>query len=162
MNHPHFPVKSEYCRRPEMQATIENRVESLRRTGVRHVFLLNHHGGEGQFDLVSDAARELTDAKTSVHGLKTYDFNDLTEADGWYGTGGHAGCSETLWVMAFRPELADLAQLPEGDLGVYQYGILHEKPVIEAAWNPRNVDPDVALKLRNRVMDNFDRSLSAR
>jgi creatinine amidohydrolase/Fe(II)-dependent formamide hydrolase-like protein len=156
-----FPVKSEYCRPPEMKAAVTNRVEALKRTGIRHVFLMNHHGGAGQFDLIDDLARTLTDGKTTVHGLKTYQFNDLAEADGWYGIGGHAGYAETLWVMAFRPELVELTRLPEGPLGVYPYGILHEKPVIEARWNPRNIDPKVAVKLRTRVMQNFDRYFTA-
>jgi creatinine amidohydrolase/Fe(II)-dependent formamide hydrolase-like protein len=160
MDHPHFPVKSEYSGQPEMKAAVTNRVQSLKRTGIRYVFLLNHHGGEGQFDLLSDTARGLTDGKTSVYALKTYDFNDLTVADGWTGIGGHAGVSETLWVMAFRPDLVGLEQLPEGELSVYALGILHEKPVIEKQWNPRDVDPNVAMKLRTRVLHNFDRYLS--
>jgi creatinine amidohydrolase/Fe(II)-dependent formamide hydrolase-like protein len=160
MDFPHFPVKSEYCRPAEMKAAVTNRVESLKRTGVRRVFLINHHGGAGQFDLISGLAVDLSDEKTKVYGLRTYQFNDLTEADGWTGIGGHAGFAETLWLTAFRPELVDTAQLPEGKLGVYSHGILHDKPVIEARWNPRNIDPRVAVKLRTRVMSNFDRFLT--
>lgn len=161
MDAPHYPVKSEYCHPPEMKAAVTNRVEMLKRTGVRRVFLMNHHGGAGQFDLVNELAQSLTDAKTAVHGLATYQFNDLTEADGWTGIGGHAGVAETLWVMAFRPELVDLTRLPEGPLGVYAYGILNEKPMIEARWNPRSADPKVAVKLRTRVLENFDRYFAA-
>jgi creatinine amidohydrolase/Fe(II)-dependent formamide hydrolase-like protein len=160
MDFPDFPVKSEYCRPAEMKAAVTNRVGSLRRTGVKRVFLVNHHGGAGQFDLISDLAQDLSDDKTAVYGLRTYQFNDLTEADGWTGIGGHAGFAETLWLTAFRPELADLTRLPEGALGVNTHGILHENPVIEARWNPRNIDPKVAVKLRTRVMLNFDRYLA--
>jgi creatinine amidohydrolase/Fe(II)-dependent formamide hydrolase-like protein len=160
MDFPHFPVKSEYCRPAEMKAAVTNRVESLRRTGVKRVFLINHHGGAGQFDLISGLARDLSDEKTAVHGLTTYRFNDLTEADGWTGIGGHAGFAETLWLTAFRPELADTTLLPEGELGVNRYGILHDNPVIEARWNPRRIDPKVAAKLRMTVMRNFDRFLA--
>jgi creatinine amidohydrolase len=155
MQHPAFPVKCEYCQTPEMRAAIANRVGLLRRSGVRHVFLLNHHGGAGQFQTITDAARELSDATTRVHDLKTYEYNDLTEADGWYGIGAHAGYAETTWVMAFRPELIDLTQLPEGELQVYDYGILHARPTIEARWNPRNVRPEVARRLRERVLTNL-------
>jgi creatinine amidohydrolase len=155
MQHPAFPVKCEYCQTPEMRAAIANRVGMLRRSGVSHVLLLNHHGGAGQFQTITEAARELTDATTQVHDLRTYQFNDLSEADGWYGTGGHAGYAETTWVMAFRPELIDLTQLPEGELKVYEYGILHDHPTIEARWNPRNVRPEVAQRLRERVVTNL-------
>ncbi|RPI96760.1 MAG: hypothetical protein EHM32_02580, partial [Spirochaetales bacterium] len=150
-----------YCRPPEMTAAITNRVESLKRTGIRRVFLMNHHGGAGQFDLIDGLAASLSDGKTAVYGLKTYQFNDLAEADGWTDVGGHAGCAETLWVMAFRPDLVDLERLPEGPLGVYPFGILHDQPVIETRWNPRNVDSEVAVKLRARFIRNFDRFFAA-
>ena len=51
-------------------------------------------------------------------------------------TGGHAGLSETLNLMAFHPELVDLTQLPEGELSVRQLGILHGQPTIERSTTP--------------------------
>ena len=32
--------------------------------------------------------------------------------------GGHAGLSETNWLLAFRPDLIDLSKVPKGELNV--------------------------------------------
>ena len=138
-----------------MKKLIENRVNALKGIGIKHVFLLNHHGGKGQFDLIKEMAKDLSDPPTKVHGLRTYQFNDLTKEDGWYGVGGHAGYSETTWLMAIRPELIDLTRLPEGELSVRKYGILHKSPTIEAEWNPRNVKLITAQNLKISVLKNF-------
>lgn len=155
MNFPDVPLKSEYCGIDEMKKLIINRVNTLRGIGLKHVFLLNHHGGKGQFAIIDDLADELTDDTIRIHCLRTYQFNDLTEEDGFYGVGGHAGYSETTWLMAFRPELTDLTQQKAGELSVRKTGILHDKPMIEEKWNPGNVSFSVANKLRNSVTKNF-------
>jgi len=155
MRFPKLPLKSEYCNLDEMKKIVKNRVNILKGIGIRHIFLLNHHGGKGQFDTIKELANELSDTSVTVHGLKTYQFNDLTEADGWFGYGGHAGYSETTWVLAFRPELVNLKKIPEGELFVSEYGILHNKPIIEEKWNPNNTNISIAQKLRNRVIKNF-------
>lgn len=155
MNFPDVPLKSEYCQVDEMKKTVENRVNALKSIGLKHIFLLNHHGGEGQIPLVEQLGETLTDEAVKVHGLKTYQFNDLTEEEGWYDVGGHAGYSETTWLMAYRPELVDLSQQKSGKLSVRATGILHNKPTIEEKWNPRNVSFAVANKLRQRVTENF-------
>ncbi len=121
---------------------------------------MNHHGGKGQMKLVEDMAEENSDQQMKFHAIKTYQFNDLNEDDGFYNVGGHAGYSETTWLMAFRPELVDLSEQEAGGLSVRQTGILHNKPQIEPGWNPRNVNPDVAEKLRQRVVENFSRYIS--
>jgi hypothetical protein len=48
-----------------------------------------------------------------------------------------------------------LEQLPEGELRVYQLGILHQRPTIEARWNPRHVRVEVARRLHDRVLANL-------
>ena len=111
------------------------------------MFLLNHHGGEGQIPAIEELGKELTDDDMAVHGLKTYQFNNLTREDGFFGVGGHAGYSETTWLMAFRPELIDLTRLDPGELSVRDMGILHSKPAIEEKWNPGNVSSLVANRL---------------
>ncbi len=68
-------------------------------------------------------------------------------------TGGHAGLSETLNLMAFHPELVDLTQLPEGELSVRQLGILHGQPTIEAQYNPRHVMLRVANEIRRMLVE---------
>lgn len=155
MNFPDLPLKSEYCEKEEMKLSIQNRLNAIRAIGIKHAFLVNHHGGKGQMKLVEDMAEENTDPQLKFHAIKTYQFNELNEDDGFYHVGGHAGYSETTWLMAFRPELVDLSEQEEGELSVRKTGILHNKPQIEPGWNPRNVNPDVAEKLRKRVIENF-------
>ena len=155
MNFPDLPLKSEYCEKEEMKLAIKNRLKAISGYGIKHVFLMNHHGGKGQMKLVEDLSEENSDQQMKVHAIKTYQFNDLKEDEGFYNVGGHAGYSETTWVMAFRPELVDLSEQEEGELMVRKTGILHNKPQIEPRWNPRNIDPEVAGKLRRRVIGNF-------
>ncbi len=155
MNFPDLPLKSEYCNREEMVLAVKNRLNAISGCGVKHAILMNHHGGKGQRELIEDLAAESSNREMKVHTIKTYQFNDLSEEDGFHGVGGHAGYSETLWLMAFRPELVDLSQQKEGELSVRQTGILHNNPRIEPKWNPRNVNKKVAENLRQRVIDNF-------
>lgn len=157
MNFPELPLKSEYCHREELVLAVKNRLTAISGCGIKHAFLMNHHGGKGQFKLMEDLATECSNQQMSVHAIRTYQFNDLKETDGFYGVGGHAGYSETLWLMAFRPELADLTEQEEGALSVRYTGILHDKPRIEPEWNPRKVDESVARKLRQGVIENFIR-----
>jgi creatinine amidohydrolase len=155
MRFPQLPVCSEYCEEPEMSAAVRNRLTALRGSGFRHAFLVNHHGGRGQFDRLDALAEECSADGFLAHAAKTYQFNDLREES--LRVGGHAGLSETTWVMAFRPELVDLGRQADGELSVAQTGILHRTPTIEAQWNPRNVPASVAQALRERVTENFIR-----
>jgi len=161
MNFPDVPLTSEYCQVEDLKISVKNRVEALRGIGVKHLFLLNHHGGEGQIPALEELGKELTNNDMTVHGLKTYQFNDLTKEDGFFGVGGHAGYSETTWLMAFRPDLIDLTRLDPGELSVRETGILHGKPVIEEKWNPGNVSPLVANRLKLRVINNFSTYISS-
>ncbi len=110
--------------------------------------------------LIEDLAKKNSNHRLKVHAIRTYQFNDLNEDEGFYNVGGHAGYSETTWLMAFRPELVDLSEQEEGELSVRQTGILHNKPQIEPKWNPRNVNQEVARKLRRRVIENFIQYIS--
>lgn len=155
MNFPDLPLRSEYCMKEELKLSVKNRLNAISGIGLKHAFLMNHHGGKGQHELLKDLAKENSKPQMKVHAIKTSQFNDLTEEDGYYGVGGHAGYSETTWLMAFRPELVDLSEVSEGELSVKQNGILHHKPKIEPEWNPRKVNQKVAEKLRQRVIENF-------
>jgi creatinine amidohydrolase len=155
MRFPELPVTSEYCEPAEMRAAVANRLTALRGSGFRHAFLLNHHGGSGQFDLLDQVAAEASSGSLCVHSCRTYEFKDLD--DERLRVGGHAGLSETTWVLAFRPELVDLTRQPEGELSVRKTGILHGQPTIEANHNPRCASMDLACALRQRVVDNFTR-----
>ena len=160
MNFPELPLKSEYCNKEEMIFAITNRLNAISDCGIRHAFLMNHHGGKGQFKLIQDLASKKSNQQMRVHAIRTYQFNDLNEEEGFYNVGGHAGYSETTWLMAFRPELVELSEQKEGELSVRQTGILHNNPQIEPKWNPRNVNQEVAEKLRQRVIENFIQYIS--
>lgn len=153
MRFPDVPLCSEYCEAPEMTAAVRNRLFAVRGSGFRHAFLVNHHGGRGQFSTLDALAEELSADGFHVHALPTYQFSDLKEES--LRVGGHAGLSETAWVMAFRPELVDLTQQAEGELSVRRTGILHGTPSIEPQWNPRNASLAVACALRERVIESF-------
>jgi len=155
MNFPELPLKSEYCLKEEMSLSVRNRLNAISGSGIKHAILINHHGGKGQRELIEDLAAENSKRQMKVHAIQTYQFNDLGEDDGYIAVGGHAGYSETLWLMAFRPELVDLSEQKEGELSVRHTGILHDKPLIESNWNPRNVKNKTAEKLRYRVIENF-------
>jgi creatinine amidohydrolase/Fe(II)-dependent formamide hydrolase-like protein len=155
MNFPELPIKSEYCNKEELILAVKNRLNAIAGCGIKHAFLMNHHGGKGQFKLIEELAEENSDQQMKVHAIRTYQFNDLNEDEGFYNVGGHAGYSETIWLMAFRPELVDLSEQKEGELSVRHTGILHHKPEIEPEWNPRRVNKKVADKLRQRVIENF-------
>ena len=160
MNFPELPIKSEYCEKEEMILAISNRLNAVSKCGIKHAYLMNHHGGKGQMKLIEDLAEKNSNHQLKVHAIRTYQFNDLNEDEGFYNVGGHAGHSETTWLMAFRPELVDLSEQEEGELSVRKTGILHNKPQIEPKWNPRNVNQEVAEKLRRRVIENFIQYIS--
>ncbi|NLF38254.1 creatininase family protein [bacterium] len=154
MRFPGLPVSCEYTDAAAMRAAVEARIAALRLTGFRHVFLVNHHGGKGQFALLDEIAAGATSEACRVHAVRTYQFNTLGAK--WIGTGGHAGYSETHWVMAFRPELVRLEALPEGALDVAGTGILHSEPVVPERFNPRNCSAAVATELREAVVRAFE------
>ena len=155
MRFPDLPLTSEYSERAEMEAAVRNRLTALRGTGFRHVFLVNHHGGRGQIATLEALAEECSAEGFGVHAVRTYQFSDVRHES--MRVGGHAGLSETTWVLAFRPELVDLARQPDGELSVCRTGILHGQPVIEEQWNPRHASMAVAAALRASVVENFVR-----
>ena len=155
MRFPDVPLCSEYCEAPEMTAALRNRLFAVRGCGFAHAFVVNHHGGKGQFATIEALAKELSDDAFHVHALTTYRYGDLNEES--LRVGGHAGLSETTWLMAFRPELVDMTQQQDGELSVRHTGILHRTPTIEEKWNPRHASITVACALRHRVVDNVVR-----
>jgi len=151
MRFPDLPLSSEYCVPEEMTAAIDNRLEAVRMSGFRNAFLVNNHGGKGQYELLAKIAQSRTRDGFRVFSLNTSQlvkpFHQHME------TGGHAGLSETLNLMAFRPELVDMSQLPDGELNVRKHGILHWKPDVEPECNPRNVLPETARAIREMMLE---------
>ncbi len=132
-----------------------NRLVALRGTGFRHVFLVNHHGGRGQFATLEALAQERSAEDFAVHAVRTYKLSDVQDES--MRVGGHAGLSETTWVLAFGPELVDLSHQEDGELSVRHTGILHNRPTVEEKWNPRRASAAVAAALRESVVKNFVR-----
>jgi len=154
MRHPGLPVMSEYATKDEMLKTLANRIEAIRLTGFRHAFIVNNHGGKGQREELARFAEDATTDACAVHYVSTYKFRTLDAGD-LVRVGGHAGLSETMLVLAFRPDLVDLTQIPDGELSVAEMGILHNKPTIEAKYNPRNAMIAVANDVRENMVSNF-------
>jgi creatinine amidohydrolase/Fe(II)-dependent formamide hydrolase-like protein len=66
-------IKSADEMRPrEILEAIKNRIKALESSGIKHVFLINHHGGRGQFKTVEKVAEETTSDLMKVHALRTY------------------------------------------------------------------------------------------
>ena len=154
MNFPELPLVSEYAEKPEMLESLLNRVDAVRRCGFTNIFIINHHGGKGQYPELEKFAKENTSEKCKIHFVGTSRFITLKNAR-YLSHGGHAGLAETMMLMAFRPDLIDLSQIPDGELSVREYGILHNKPTIESEWNPRHAVKTVADDLRKNLVENF-------
>jgi creatinine amidohydrolase/Fe(II)-dependent formamide hydrolase-like protein len=154
MRFPELPLSSEYCSVPEMSMAISNRLDTIRHSGFKFAFLVNNHGGAGQFDLLNDMAI-MSSNPPVFHVFSVTPYQFITPIHEHMKTGGHAGLSETLNLMAFRPELVDLTQLPEGELNVRLHGILHHEPTIGAEFNPRQVMLSTANEIRKMIVEGF-------
>ncbi len=153
MRFPALPLHSEYCQAEEMAAAVGNRLEALKQSGFRYAFLVNHHGGPPQKPALNEIAAQWDSDAFRVWSVSPMQFCSYRHES--METGGHAGMHETLALMAFRPELIDLSKLPEGELEVKLFGILHNKPVIEAEFNPRNASQVVADEIRESIIAGF-------
>ena len=159
MRMPTLPITSEYCQAEEMSAAVGNRLEALKQTGFKYAFIVNHHGGKGQMDTLKSIAVQWNCDKFKVFAIRPMQFCTIEHEH--LKIGGHAGLSETLSLMAFRPELIDLTALPDGELEVKKMGILHYKPVIDPEHNPKAVKAELAEKIRNSILENFGRFIEA-
>jgi creatinine amidohydrolase/Fe(II)-dependent formamide hydrolase-like protein len=156
MNFPELPLSSEYCRAPQMRAVVLNRLGAVRRGGFRHAFIVNVHGGTGQADTLRDVARRASSPDFAVELICPLQFNRV-RCRRLLTVGGHAGLSETMIALAFRPDLVDLTAVPAGELTVRRSGILHERPVIEERWHPRHADRAIARRVRESIVTNVVR-----
>jgi creatinine amidohydrolase/Fe(II)-dependent formamide hydrolase-like protein len=159
MRFPELPIASEYCEPEHMRAIVLNRLAHVRGSGFRGACIVNNHGGREQHDTLVEIAKQasadgFTVTAVSVWPLPRFQHELLR-------VGGHAGLSETHWVLAFRPELVDLTRLPEGELSVRATGILHHQPIIEERYNPRHALMAVAQQLRESLIDGLIAHLRA-
>ncbi len=153
MRMPDLPLFSEYCQEQEMSAAVGNRLEALKQTGFKYAFLVNHHGGKGQKPTLDSIASQWDCGEFKVRSVAPMQFCSIEHEH--LNIGGHAGQSETLTLMAFRPELIDLTALDDGELEVKKWGILHNKPVIEPEHNPRRILACLADEVRQSILDGF-------
>jgi creatinine amidohydrolase/Fe(II)-dependent formamide hydrolase-like protein len=149
---PDVPVASEYCDPEHMRALVGNRLAHLRASGFKGACLFNQHGGKGQSETLAAIAAEWSRTGFRVTALPVWRL-PLRFRHEKLRVGGHAGLSETHWVLAFRPDLVDLTRLPDGELSVRHTGILHGKPTIEPEYNPRNALMAVAHQLREALIE---------
>jgi len=158
MAFPGLPLASEYSENEEMIKAVANRFASVRKSGFRYVFIINNHGGQGQAKYLDEFARSHDSPDCRVCYVQVQ-YLPMPEG---LGTGGHANLdNETAMLVGFRPDLADMSELPEGELPVPEFGILHGKPVIEPEKNPRNTSLLGANERRNRLVDELTKLVRA-
>lgn len=154
MRFPDVPVFSEYCTPDEMRKSVGNRLNAIRGSGFRYTFIVDHHLGVGQLPLLEEIASAYTNENYSVFSVTSYQF--LTYHHELLEVGGHAGQSETLYLLAFRPEFVDISQLPDGDLEVKTMGILHDRPMIDEKYHPNKILISVANTMKVNILTNFE------
>jgi creatinine amidohydrolase/Fe(II)-dependent formamide hydrolase-like protein len=159
MRFPDVSIASEYCEAAHLRAVVGNRLAHLRASGFRGACLVNAHGGKGQHDTLVDIARATSADGFAVSAVSTFMLPHVKHE--LLRVGGHAGLSETHWVLAFRPELVDLTRVPEGELSVRHTGILHHQPTIEERYNPRHAQTAVAHQLRESLVAALSEHLRA-
>lgn len=156
MRFPGLPVSSEYVETGELRKAVAARLAAVKGTGFSRAYVINHHGGVGQAPALEEVCKEASGGDFSAMLLKTSSMAKMNH-DGWEGQclriGGHAGMSETLTLMAFRPELVDLDEQAEGELSVAATGILHNCPTVPAEFNPRRAPAELARALRKAIVD---------
>jgi len=161
MNFPNLPLQGEYNEAEDVRRMLNSRLKALKNSKFKFVFIINHHGGTGQLDCLKQIAKNWNSDKFKVHAILCSNFNTFHPKEKSNSefrhlkTGGHAGIAETLQLMAFRPDLIKLTELPNEELSAFEMGILHNKPVIEKEFNPRNAKLIFAKKWKKSVMKNL-------
>ncbi|MEK6646597.1 MAG: creatininase family protein [Candidatus Firestonebacteria bacterium] len=153
MNFPEISFFSEYCTKKEMVIIINNRLRAVKETGFKIAFIVNNHGGVGQQQILEKICSKWNSKNFKVEYISTGKFCTINNCS--LNIGGHAGLSETHRLMAFRPDLVDIVKLPKNNLKVCKTGILHNKPMIEEQYHPKNVSKTLSANLRENIINNF-------
>jgi len=159
MDLPGLPVKGEYHHSgpPFLRQAVEARLMSIKNTGFKYAFLLNCHGGKGQNETLDSIAKEWTNEHFKVFSIRPNSFNKYQpdkQHELYLKAGAHAGIRETHFLMAFRPDLIDLNEIPAGDLKVADYGIFHKQPIIPDSISPRHALESIAKEVRKSILEN--------
>jgi len=158
MNFPELPIVCEYCSVEELKSNTRRRINFVKNCRFRRAFVVNHHGGRGQNEYLKEICDEFNSKDFIVEFVNSYRFLTLKEEKLSLNYGGHAGISETTFLMAFRPDLVDLTKVPKGKLSVRQVGIIigeNSKPIIKEVYSPRNSSKALADELRENIVSNF-------
>lgn len=155
MNFPCLPLVSEYCDKEKMKSCVKGRLEFVKESKFRTAFVVNHHNGLGQSESLKEVCDYFNSEDFNCEYVYSYRFYSLEENCLKIEIGGHAGLSETNWLLAFRPELVDLSKIPNGELNVRDKGLYHYQPIIEEKYNPRYASKAIADDLRNNIVNNF-------
>jgi creatinine amidohydrolase/Fe(II)-dependent formamide hydrolase-like protein len=155
MNFPDLPLVSEYCSMEDLKSNVTRRLKFLRESKFKVTFIVNHHGGLGQNEYLKEVCSSYNLDNFKVEFVPSYRFLNLEDKSLDSNCGGHAGISESTFLLAFRPDLIDLTKVPAGELFVKEMGILHYHPVIEEKYNPGNISKTLADELRKNIIKNF-------
>jgi len=159
MDFPGLPVKGEYHKGGPafLREAVEARLTAVKNSGFKYAFLLNCHGGSGQSETLDQIAKEWSSKDFKVFSVFPNRFNTYKpdpEHELYLKAAAHAGIRETHFLMAFRPDLVDLNEIPEGDLKAAEYGIYHTNPLIPDSLSPRHAIESIALEVRKSMLEN--------
>ncbi len=159
MDFPGLPVKGEYHTGGPafLRQAVEARLTTLKNSGFKYAFLLNCHGGTGQQETLDQIAKEWSCKGFKVITIFPNRFNTYKpdkKHELFLKAGAHAGIRETHFLMAFRPDLVDLNEIPVGDLKASKYGIFHNKPIIPDSISPRHALISIAKGVRKSMLEN--------
>lgn len=155
MDWPALPMTSEYWTADEARPGLLRRFRYMREIGFRVGILMTCHGGPGQRELAGEVAEALTDPPAfSVYAVGP---GQMLEEDLKAKKDFHAEQRETAYLLGWRPELVDLTALPEGELRISEFGIIHDAPVMPAEFNPR----ESSFLFGNRLASSMRRNLVA-
>jgi creatinine amidohydrolase/Fe(II)-dependent formamide hydrolase-like protein len=159
MDFPGLPVKGEYHKSGPafLRDAVEARLTAVKNTGFKYAFLLNCHGGSGQQETLEKISEEWSGKDFKVVSIFPNRFNTYKpdkDHDLYLKAGAHAGLRETHFLMAFRPDLIDLKEIPAGDLKAAEYGIYHTNPTIPDALSPRHALESIAREVRKSILEN--------
>jgi len=159
MDFPGLPVRGEYHHSgpPFMRQAVEARLMAVKNSGFKYAYLLNCHGGKGQKETLKSIAEEWTSANFKVFSISSNSFNKYQpekKYELYLKEGGHAGIKETHFLMAFRPDLVDLTEIPAGDLKASEYGIYNKKPIIADSISARHALQSIANEVRKSILEN--------
>jgi len=155
MNFPELELVSEYCNKEDLISNIERRLKFLKDCGFKTAFVINHHGGLGQVDCLQEICNKFNSSEFNSEFVYSFRFFTLEDKMLKVEYGGHAGISETNWILAFYPGLVDLSKVNRGELNVRENGFYHWGPVIEEKYNPRHASKVLADELRENIISNF-------